>query len=836
MFSRATDRNEMTKRGKGRMVNGNQIDMEVLKEGSVNRVQGSRARHRGHTQSSATIAESREGTYTALNDRITTPVSDSRPQIRETQKQAQRGSIHKSHSSFCTLYNSTMLNTSSIGLQNPHSNALLIKDQKSPTAASKTSSEGVSSLAEVESTVTSIEEHKSDVQLDFQNMKTDLYETATAKGVYLEGQPNVSSIKRVSPDGDNFKVSIPLDDSLVHVSEDLSTTHTTSSEETTAIHQAETSINDGSTYKPTTSTHSYRLLAEPTLRRSLSIDPLNPLEPANTQFKEAIPPPHSEPAFNNESSTRVQTALKNKTYPRMSTGNIENVNRLDSSKRHNTMPEGAMSAIVANGKTNRTLVNRRTFQSINTIKIPDNYQRIEIAKVNGADHGHHHLLRHRVSQSHGKINANGTDDDLEHPKRHRVSKTASFLNGSRIKSKMKADEQYNIPGQQISLKHENYAVVYDLVTGIRFSVSRCSKLPAKITDSQFTEVTKLLFNREGNSLAPPTKYEFKFKDYAPEVFRDLRRMFNVNQADYLMSLNDEIGVRAVGSSGKSGSSFYYSNDRKFIIKTIHRSEHRHLRRILKAYYNYVKANPNTLLCQFYGLHRLKMATRTGTVKVHVLVMNNLIPPTVNISELYDLKGSTYGRATSEKKRMEGSCMKDLNFLENKTKIYLSKTKKNELENQLTKDISLLKKLNIMDYSLLLGLRHINSMEDVIVDERTRKLSLIQHQEVPGAHKNTLLDTDGGIRAIGNNGEPLELVYYVGVIDCLTNYNTLKRLETFFRSLKHRRETISAVPPSEYGDRFLKFIFSSIETPGDSNSKLKKVSDKFKSLKKLTKTA
>ena len=54
------------------MVNGNQIDMEVLKEGSVNRVQRSRARHRGHTQSSATIAESKEGTDTALNDRITT--------------------------------------------------------------------------------------------------------------------------------------------------------------------------------------------------------------------------------------------------------------------------------------------------------------------------------------------------------------------------------------------------------------------------------------------------------------------------------------------------------------------------------------------------------------------------------------------------------------------------------------------------------------------------------------------------------------------------------------------------------------------------------------------
>lgn len=57
---------------------------------------------------------------------------------------------------------------------------------------------------------------------------------------------------------------------------------------------------------------------------------------------------------------------------------------------------------------------------------------------------------------------------------------------------------------------------------------------------------------------------------------------------------------------------------------------------------------------------------------------------------------------------------------------------------------------------------------------------------------------------------------MGVIDCLTNYSTFKKLETFFRSLKHKRESISAVPPEEYGSRFLKFISKAIKTPDFKN--------------------
>lgn len=682
--------------------------------------------------------------------------------------------------------------------------------QKSVLAISKSSSEGLSTLDGWDTAITSMEDNKmtngQELTHTLQNSSPLIHlENTETNEKLLPSIENTATHKGLSQDENNFKVSIRFDDSLVQMHEDTSTP-TSSSEDITGFQQ------NAALKARANSAHSYRVLAEPTptIKNDddtiSNVDPLTPI----VNNEQLIPLPNSEPIFQAGTETRASSYERRiNTYPKST---------VEDTKKNNILATTRNKSF-----TNGTKVNtdKRNFHNINTIKIPDNYQRTELAVTTGVDHHqqHHHNLK-SISLTHKSV-------DTDYPKRHRVSKTSSFINNPRIKAKMKADDLYNIPGQSISENHENYAIVYDLVTGIRFAVSRCSKTPINVTDDSFKQVTKLIFSREGNTQAPPTKYEFKFKDYTPDVFRDLRDMFNVNQADYLMSLNDEIGVKAVGSSGKSGSSFYYSNDRKFIIKTIHRSEHRHLRKILKEYYHYVKKNPNTLLCQFYGLHRLKMTTRTGTVKVHVLVMNNLLPLTVNINNCYDLKGSTHGRKTSEKKRLSGSCMKDLNFIEDNSKIHLSKIKRKEVETQLTKDVDLLKRLNIMDYSLLLGIRYLNGTDDEDIDEESRRLSAIVHQEVPGAHKNTIIDMDGGIRAIDINDEEMDIVYYIGIIDCLTNYSTFKKLETFFRSLKYKRETISAVPPNEYGDRFLKFIFDHIESPGTCTTRKEKGFGKLK---------
>lgn len=203
-------------------------------------------------------------------------------------------------------------------------------------------------------------------------------------------------------------------------------------------------------------------------------------------------------------------------------------------------------------------------------------------------------------------------------------------------------------------------------------------------------------------MTPSAKYDFKFKDYSPWVFRQLRAKFGLDPADYLMSLTSKYILSELGSPGKSGSFFYFSRDYKYIIKTIHHGEHKFLRKILKEYYQHVEQNPNTLISQFYGLHRVK--TPFGR-KIHFVVMNNLFPPHRDIHTTYDLKGSTIGRDYNEDNIANNprAVLKDLNWLRRDMHINLGPIKKQLFVEQVQRDVALLKKLGVMDYSLLLGI-------------------------------------------------------------------------------------------------------------------------------------
>jgi len=209
----------------------------------------------------------------------------------------------------------------------------------------------------------------------------------------------------------------------------------------------------------------------------------------------------------------------------------------------------------------------------------------------------------------------------------------------------------------------------------------------------------------GNELTPSARYDFKFKDYAPWVFRDLRdEHFHLDPADYLLSLTAKYILSELGSPGKSGSFFYFSRDYRFIIKTIAHSEHKFLRSILKDYYTHVKDNPHTLLSRFYGLHRVKLPRGR---KIHFVIMNNLFPPHRDIHETYDLKGSAFGREYPEEKAKKNprAVLKDKNWVNRGRTLELGPEKRALLSEQLRRDMEFLKRKNVMDYSLLVGIHN-----------------------------------------------------------------------------------------------------------------------------------
>eukprot|EP00833_Pecoramyces_ruminatium_P016144 jgi/Orpsp1_1/1190176/evm.model.d7180000077211.1 len=291
-----------------------------------------------------------------------------------------------------------------------------------------------------------------------------------------------------------------------------------------------------------------------------------------------------------------------------------------------------------------------------------------------------------------------------------------------------------------------------------------------------------------------------------------------------MSITGKYMLTEMDSPGKSGSFFYYSQDYRFIIKTVHHTEHKYLLKILRNYYLYLKKNPNTLICKIFGLHRVKI--QHGK-KIHFIVMENIFPPDKDIHEKYDLKGSLVGRFTDENEHNSNKLvvLKDLNWIKKERKIYLGKEKETILINQLEKDVKFLAENNVMDYSLLVGCHNLNKGNKDNIRDST--LSIIEpnpeslSKNIDTKRKNkkdpmamalaraiaetepVSLETsssalpdstpkgkkyfifyrdDGGFRATDENNKELQELYFMGIIDIFTNYNMKKKMEFLCKSV------------------------------------------------------
>jgi 1-phosphatidylinositol-4-phosphate 5-kinase len=427
------------------------------------------------------------------------------------------------------------------------------------------------------------------------------------------------------------------------------------------------------------------------------------------------------------------------------------------------------------------------------------------------------LMRRNTRSVHSDMHLEDIPQDTETA---RWTDAVRQKRASRRKRKEEEEDDRVMVGTKVDQHHVNWVTAYNMLTGIRFTVSRTNaKIDRELTDQDFDARHKFSFDITGNELTPSAKYDFKFKDYAPWVFRHLRAKFGLDPADYLISLTSKYILSELGSPGKSGSFFYFSRDYKYIIKTIHHAEHKLLRKVLRDYYAHIEQNPNTLVSQFYGLHRVKIPYGR---KIHFVVMNNLFPPHRDIHETFDLKGSTIGREYKEEDLAKNprATLKDLNWLRRKYHLEFDPNRKDAFIEQVHRDVKLLQKLKIMDYSLLVGIHDLNRGNNEGLRDKTlqvfqpggpqrpedgeprpnmlvrtpsklenqrkaRELRQIIQREKPvpmehsafqmpgelgeGGRKDLLFYADdGGLRATHDDGTPGEMIYYLGIIDCLTS--------------------------------------------------------------------
>ncbi|CAG2219387.1 PIP5K [Mytilus edulis] len=279
--------------------------------------------------------------------------------------------------------------------------------------------------------------------------------------------------------------------------------------------------------------------------------------------------------------------------------------------------------------------------------------------------------------------------------------------------------------------------------GIGQSVGGLSSKPERM----FSCRTLLL---EGSNLTPSSSSErFSIQTYAPIAFRYFRELFGIQPDDFLLSCCDE-ALKELSNPGASGSIFYLTNDDEFIIKTVQHKEADFLQKLLPGYYMNLNQNPCTLLPKFYGLY----CYQCGGKNIRFVVMNNLLPTTVKMSEKYDLKGSTYKRKASKHEREKSvPVYKDLDFINiHADGIYLEKDKHEPLMKTLIRDCRVLESFKIMDYSLLVGIYNLDQAERE--KGRTREDSGADHTDIPTLDGPSPEADSSGAKPINKTGTSL----------------------------------------------------------------------------------
>lgn len=336
--------------------------------------------------------------------------------------------------------------------------------------------------------------------------------------------------------------------------------------------------------------------------------------------------------------------------------------------------------------------------------------------------------------------------------------------------------------------------------GICEAVDRVSILPAirypTLTDFPNNlspeESDKSIQKHELQRTDAAQKSPIPFNDYAPLVFRFLREKFGISEDSYKNSIKGDTNAMIEKfTEGASGSFFYFSEDGRYIVKTLTKGEAEFLITLLPYYTDYMASHPDSLLTKFLGFHSVKLYTLT----LYFVVMESVFLTQHKIHARYDLKGSWIDRHASVKKgKVEGVFKdKDLTF-----KLSLAQDKRTAFLDAIASDSRFLASHNVMDYSLLLGIHKVRQRvikEEAIPD--SKKPDGIAEHAVPWFQK-----VNGGVPAKVILGPGL---YFFGIIDILQEYNLQKKAERLAKTWLAFKDPdgISAVPPQPYCERFIK---------------------------------
>lgn len=256
-------------------------------------------------------------------------------------------------------------------------------------------------------------------------------------------------------------------------------------------------------------------------------------------------------------------------------------------------------------------------------------------------------------------------------------------------------------------------------------------------------------------------------EYEPEIFSSIRENCRMKVDEIIKSIYTKQNFHSAqnfNTGGRSNAFIFGTFDENILIKTVTHEEKYFLLGILNAYSKRIVNHPESKIVRILGLYKIRSYHK------HCFVIMENVLKKKNQAMIFDLKGSLDNRFVRNSGDNLGTVLKDKNFFDMGKSIEIGSETRNEIINALIDDSYFFKKLNIIDYSILVGFY-------------SEKISLGSRYYTDGLQGNS---------------------YCIGIIDFLQEYTLRKKLELIFKRIKGKVNT-SVCSPSKYSERFIKFI-------------------------------
>lgn len=199
------------------------------------------------------------------------------------------------------------------------------------------------------------------------------------------------------------------------------------------------------------------------------------------------------------------------------------------------------------------------------------------------------------------------------------------------------------------------------------------------------------------------------KIFFAEQFDALRRKCGIND-NFISSTSRCIKWDSTG--GKSGAAFLKTLDDRFIIKELGKSEMEAFTQMAHNYFEYFEQvmfnGLPSVLAKIFGLFQIQVkSSSTKSYTIDVVITENLFYNKIT-DRIFDLKGSMRNRHV-EQTGKANEVLLDENMVEYiyESPVFVKENDKKILRASLWNDTLFLEKMNVMDYSLVVGIDSLN---------------------------------------------------------------------------------------------------------------------------------